>query len=378
MNNTTIYLDHAANALVRQEVLDVFQATNITYIANPNASHALGKQAWERQETANANIATYFGVKPNELIYTSGATEANNLAIKGLVYANRQYGKHIISSYLEHSSVLGSLMALQEEGFEIEFVDILDDGSINLEHLNQLLRKDTILVTLAAVDSEIGLRQDIASIYALVKKLPHCAFHTDATQSIGKLPINAAHYDALTCSPHKFGGLNGFGLLILKEQHLITPQIHGGISNTPYRSGTPVLPMICALETALALCQQTAPDNLVKFTTFHAILHSFFGSFQDIVINSKPNGSPYIVNISFKTIKGDQLMEKLSEQQIYVSTKSACCAVNTPSKPVLALTKNRKLALSTLRISMGPETTEHEIEQFKKVFQEQYHMLGGN
>ena len=199
MNNTTIYLDHAANALVRQEVLDVFQATNITYIANPNASHALGKQAWERQETANANIAAYFDVKPNELIYTSGATEANNLAIKGLVYANRQYGKHIISSYLEHSSVLGSLTALQEEGFEIEFVDILDDGSINLEHLSQLLRKDTILVTLATVDSEIGLHQDIASIYALVKKLPHRAFHTDATQSIGKLPINAAYYDALTC-----------------------------------------------------------------------------------------------------------------------------------------------------------------------------------
>lgn len=377
MNNRIIYLDHAANALPNPEVLSVFQTITTTYIANPNASHPLGKQAWERQETANEKVAAYFGVKPNELIYTSGATEANNLAIKGIALANRQYGKHIISSYLEHSSILGPLMALQEEGFEIEFVDINPDGSINLEHLKQLLRKDTILVTLAAVDSEIGLIQDLTAIYKMIKEVPHCVFHNDATQAIGKIQVNSASYNALTCSMHKFGGLNGFGLLILKEQHLIQPQLHGGISSTPYRSGTPVLSMICAMETALQRCKQDMADTFARLATYHASLLSFFGSFQDIVLNSKPNGSPYIINISFKTIKGEQMQEALADHQIYVSTKSACCAVNTPSKPVLALTKNRKLALSTLRISMGPETTQDEIHQFMDVFQEQYRKLGG-
>lgn len=376
--NPVIYLDNAANTPVLPEVLSTYQNITLSYTANPNASHPLGQKANQKLREATHTIASILHAKPTEIIYASGATEANNLAIKGVAYANRGYGKHIITSYLEHSSVIGSLMALQEEGYEVDFVDINRDGTINLNHFQELLRKDTILVSIAAIDSEVGCRQDLAQLYLLIKQLPHCAFHTDATQAIGKFEVDYEQYDLMTCTPHKFHGLNGFGLLVCKENIILHPQIHGGLSTTPYRSGTPVLAMVCALETALVHAYK---NNEIHKALNHVEqqnkqLQQTLASYSNVVIHSPSNSSPYILNLSLKKMKAEQFQEALSAKNIFVSTKAACCAVNTPSKPVYAITKDRKLAMSTLRISLSKMTTATEINLFLQAFDEVYHQLG--
>ena len=181
-------------------------------------------------------------MQPAEIIYTSGASEANNFALKSIARLERHHGKHIISTPLEHSSVSGSLTALQEQGYEIDLVDIKQDGTVDLAHLRELLRPDTILVAVTAVDSELGVVQPVTEIAALLKDYPHCHLHVDATQAVGKLPLPSFEgIDTLSLTAHKFYGLNGIGVLVKRRGLALEPLIHGGESTTIYRSGTPTV-----------------------------------------------------------------------------------------------------------------------------------------
>ncbi|MDF2540166.1 MAG: cysteine desulfurase, partial [Herbinix sp.] len=248
-----IYFDYAANTPVDREVLAYFCEENSRYIANPNSSHILGREANRRLDEITEHIADMFGVKSTEIIYTSGASEANNLAVKGLVRAYKQNGKHIISTALEHSSVSGALTYLQTLGYEIDLVDVTGDGLVDLDHLKELLRQDTVLVSICYVDSELGIRQPIEDIGQILKAYPNCYFHTDATQAVGKIPISFEQVHAMTFAPHKFYGLNGCGILIKRDKVILEPLIHGGTSTTIYRSGTPALAMAASIEKALEL-----------------------------------------------------------------------------------------------------------------------------
>ena len=221
-----VYLDYAANTPVNEEVLQTFCDVSTAYIANPNSSHALGRAAKERLVQSTQKIAELLGVQESEIIYTSGASESNNLAVKGIAGAYKKQGKHIITTYLEHSSVTGAITALQNNGFEVDFVDILENGCVDLDHLKELLRQDTILVSICCVDSELGIRQPIAQIGELLSAYPHCFFHVDGTQAMGKIPVNLTNVDLYSFSPHKFYGINGCGVLIKKEPILLEPLIH--------------------------------------------------------------------------------------------------------------------------------------------------------
>ena len=363
-----IYLDYAANTPVREEVLETFAQTSRKYIANPNSSHRLGLQAKMRLEESTLNIKTLLGAPLHELIYTSCASESNNLAIKGVAKKYKKHGKHIITTYLEHASVTGAMEALANEGFEIDYVDIAADGLVDLEHLSQLLRLDTILVSICAVDSEIGISQSINKIGNLLTAFPHCFFHVDGTQAVGKIPVLLDNIDLFSFAPHKFYGLNGCGALLKKETVLLEPLIHGGISTTPYRSGTPALGQIASMESALSLAMDKLDQNLQYVSEANSSLIHSLQKFPQININSTLNSTPFILNISLPGINTQALQADLEKQDIYLSNKSACCAPNSVSRPVYALTKNKKAALATLRISLSHLTTKEELQTFLYAF----------
>lgn len=370
-----IYLDYAADTPADEAVLQTFHNLSKDYIANPNAGHSLGRKAKARIEEATGHIASLLNVKANEIIYTSGATESNNLAIKGIASTRRRRGKHMITTYLEHSSVTGPMQALQQEGYEVDFVDILPNGYVDLEHLNELLREDTILVSICYVDSELGVEQNIEEIAEILKNYPNCAFHVDATQAIGKIPVQLDDIDLVTFTPHKFYGLHGCGVLIKKEGVHLDSLIHGGVSTTTYRSGTPTVALVGATEMALALAMANQEVRYEYVAELNKQLRKDLSQFNKVQINSTDQSVPYILNISIKGVKAVEFQAALEGYDVYVSTKSACSVQNTPSRAVYAITKDRKRAIATLRISLSHLTTKKELECFLEYFNICYKQL---
>lgn len=370
-----IYLDYAANTPANTSVIEVFSQVSKEFIANPNSPHGLGIKAQERLMESTKRIGQLLKVSENEIIYTSGASESNNLAIKGVAYNYKKYGKHIITTHLEHSSVNGAVAYLQNLGFDIDYVEVTSSGHIDLDHLKELLRDDTILVSICYVDSELGILQPIDKIGELISKYKNCKFHVDATQAVGKIPVNFENVDLITFTPHKFYGLNGCGVLIKKEGIILEPLIHGGNSTTPYRSGTPALGMIAATEKALSLSYEQLDSNYDYVKNLNIKLRQGLKKYSNVIINSTNNSIPFILNLSIPKINTEKFRSELEKYDIYVSTKPACCAPNTVSRPVYALTKNRKIALSTLRISLSHLTTPEDIDAFLEAFDKSYNEL---
>ncbi len=370
-----IYLDYAANTPAAKEVLDCYYEEGMRVLANPNSKHQLGKQSKDRLEQITAGIASLLRVKPTEIIYTSGASEANNLAIKGLALSNSQRGKHIISTCLEHPSVSGALTYLQAQGFEIDLVDLTSDGLVDLDHLQELLRKDTILVSICAVDSELGVRQQLAELAEILKNYPDCRFHTDATQAVGKINISMEEADCITLAPHKFYGLNSSGLLIKKENLVLEPLIHGGSSTTLYRSGTPDVAMAAATYKALELALGNLEQRFVYISRLKEQLERELSGYKKVRLNSTRFSIPHILNVSVQGIKAVQFTQSLEEKGICVSVKSACSVLNTPSRPVYAVTRDKKNAMCSWRVSLSHLTTEEELQSFLEAFDQCYRSL---
>ena len=367
-----IYLDYAANTPVREEVLAVFCETSRQFPANPNASHRLGVLARERLDECSAELLRLLGAPDYEAVYTSGASESNNLAIKGAAEKYRARGRHIIVSCMEHSSVNGAAAALQNAGFEVEYAPADQNGLVDLPQLRELLRPDTILVSCCLVDSEVGTRQPVEEIAKLLTDYPNCLFHVDATQAVGKIPVPVGAADLLSFAPHKFYGLNGSGVLLKRKSVLLEPLIHGGISTTPYRSGTPALALAAATEKALELALAELDENYRRVQSLNKRLRAALKRFSRVKINSADACVPFILNFSLPGVSPQLLLAELEERDIFLSSKSACCAPNTVSRPVYAMTKDRRRSMSTLRVSLSHLTTEDELEQFLVGFSDCY------
>ena len=359
-----IYLDYSATTKPSEEVLSSFYKASIDYFANPNSLHKLGTEANELVKASSNQIAKLLNIKSNEIIYTSGASESNNTAIKGIAYKYQNRGKHIITTKFEHSSIYGPLEFLEKyEGFKIDYVDTDEYGRVKLDSLEKLIRDDTILVTICSVNSEIGIRQPIEEIGLLLKKYPKCFFHTDLTQSMGKELVNLENIDLASFSAHKFYGIKGIGCLIKKENIIIEPLINGGKSTTEFRSGTPQLPLIVSLAKALRISLENINDNRKKVEDLNKYLKDQLSSIDKISINSNSFCIPHIVNVSILNSKPETIQHALEEYDIYISTQTACAEDNSKSNAVLALTNDLEKAKSTIRISLSYLTTKEEIDK---------------
>jgi len=344
---------------VDEKVLAEFLQVEQDCHGNALSAHGLGRTALETMERATKGIASLIGVSPKEIIYTSGASEANNLAIKGIARAYAHKGKHILSTCLEHPSVSGTLAYLQQLGYEIELLKIQQDGKIDLAHLKNVIRTSTILLCVSAVDSELGAIQNLQDIAQLVKQYPHCYLHVDAAQAVGKIPIEVNDASTFCFSPHKFYGLCGFGVLVKREGVVLEPLIHGGAGSL-YRSGTPSPAMAAACFKALeiALDEQEMRLKTVKS------LRKYVLDNINLRINSPKDGSPYILNLSAKGLKGANFQAMLDSRGIAVSVKSACSTDKSPSRPVFAVSGDRKNALESWRVSFSHHTTIQELDEF--------------
>lgn len=372
-----LYLDYAANTPVDEEVLKTFNNATLKYFANPNATHGLGVEVNEKIIKITDEIINLF--KENtclndnmEIVYTSGSSESNNLAIKGVAQSYKENGKHIISTFLEHSSVSSPLSYLKEQGYEIDIVGITSDGKVDVDELKRLIRDDTILVSVCYVDSEVGNVQPIQEIAEIVSKYPNCFLHVDATQAVGKTEVDFSSVDLISFAPHKFNGLNGFGGLLKKKDMVLEPLINGGASTTIYRSGTPVIGQICALERALELTFNNFKKRYEYVNKLNEKLRSKLLSYDNVKINTVSKNNPYILNVSVNGIKAVDFKKKLEEYGVCISIKSACTVTITPSRIVMSMTHDRKRAFASWRISLSHLVTEEDIDKFLEIFDKCY------
>ena len=377
MNEEYIYLDYASNTPVDKDVLNTFNEITLKYFANPNSTHILGKVTNEKIQKTTENIIKELSKKANldenmEIIYTSGSSESNNLAIKGIAKSYKENGKHIISTFLEHSSVSSPLTYLKEQGYEIDIVNITNECKVDLEHLKSLIRKDTILVSICYIDSEVGIVQPIEEIAKIVKEYPNCFFHVDCTQAVVKINIDLKNIYLISFAPHKFYGLNGFGALIKNKEIVLEPLINGGASTTIYRSGTPVIGQICALEKALEISFNNLEEREKYVKNINKKLRENLSKYKDVKINTFSDENPFILNISVNGVKATEFKNKLEEYGVCISIKSACTITITPSRIVMAMTHDRKRALASFRISLSHLVKESEINKFLEIFDKCY------
>lgn len=367
-----IYLDYAANTPVEKEVLKTFVDATIKYTGNPNSSHTSGTLAMKSIDNASLSIAKLLDCDSDSIIYTSGASESNNLIIKGIADRHKELGRHIIISPLEHSSVIAPCNYLASNGYEVSVLPLNENGTVDLEELEHLIRDDTILVSVCYVDSEVGTIQPIKEISRIVKEYENCVFHTDATQAIGKIDVDFTDVDFVTFAPHKFYGLNGFGVLLNLNDIKITPLIHGGKSTTIYRSGTPVTANVIALEKALFLAITKLNERYEYISNLKNYLIKELSIYTNVVINTPANSIPNTLNISLKGLDSKKVVKYLEKNEIYLSTTSACSLSNAPSKSVYALTNDLELAKNSIRISLSHMTTMSELDIFINTFKTIY------
>ena len=370
-----IYLDYSATTPVDISVFDTLSTVTKNFIGNANSIHSLGQKSSTLLESATKQIADIFGVNPSEIVYTSGATEANNMALIGTALANHKKGKHIIVSKLEHPSIYAICDYLKTMGFEISYVNNDKEGLIDFDDLKEKVREDTILVSICAVNSEIGVRQPLKMIRQIIKKENMgTIFHSDMTQAIGKVSVNMHDVDLASMSGHKIFGPKGIGFLYKSSMVKITPLIYGSGKSNDLKPGTPPLPLIASLSKAIRL----ANDGLEKRERFVSLLNdkitSSLSKYPNIIINKTKYSIPQILNISVMDVMPEVMVHALDKHEIYVSTNTACSSGDI-SNSVIAIYNDINRAKHTLRISLSYVTTTEEVNRFLEIFKEEYENL---
>ena len=363
-----IYLDNAATSKVDQEVLDSYNQITTKYFANPSSIHHLGQEANRLLEKSREQILKLLSLSHHEVIFTSGATEANNLAIKGYAYANRGRGNHIITTATEHPSVLNAMKALEEDGFKLTILPVNDKGQIEVNSLSAAINDETILVSVMAVNNETGAINPIREVGEIVKKYPKIALHVDMVQAIGKVEIPLENVDMVSIAGHKIHGLLGSGVLIKEKKIILKPLLNGGGQENNLRSGTNTLALSASLAKALRLAIDHQKENYEHVKSLADFLLDYLKDNQDkYVINSSCKDNPYIVNFSLKKHKASVVVEALSNRNIMVSSLSACHSKGEDySYVVYAMNKDMCLAHNTIRVSFSYENTLEEVKTFTK------------
>ena len=364
--NNIIYLDNAATTKVDKEVLETYNKVSTTFFANTSSIHSLGYKNNDLLEKARASILSNLNLKDDELIFTSGATESNNLAIKGYALKHKNRGNHIIVSSIEHPSVLECAKQLESEfGFNVTYLPVKEDGKIDINTLKEAIRKETILVSIMSVNNETGVIEPIEEIASLLKGYNNIVFHVDAVQSIGKVDINLKDVDMITLTSHKINGLKGIGALIKKKNISLLSLNTGGGQENNLRSGTYDLANIVSFAKAIDIAIKNQKSRYMYVKNLSDILYEYFLTNKDEYHLNSNKENPYIVNVSLLNKKASVIVEGLSSSGVMVSSISACHSKGEPfSYVVMEMSHNEKLARNTLRISLSHENTKEEIEEF--------------
>ncbi len=360
-----IYFDSAASTSVSPSVLDCFVSANQDYYANPSSVHVAGRQAGRKLEEARKELLSFFGlVSSHQALYLSGATEANNLALKGVAKQYQNRGKKILVSSVEHPSVLEVAHYLGTQGFEVIELPVDCSGHVLPDTLASAMDKDVILVSIMGVNNETGAINDLSALAKIAHAYPKCFFHSDLTQAIGKVEIPYKDLDLFSFSAHKLHGLKGSGALIYKSSMRFVPVLHGGGQEMGFRSGTVSLPTCLALNIAVKEALISAKANLAHVDALSKALYEGLAG-EQIRFNSSQEGSSYIGNFSLLHHKASVIVEALSEEGICVSSASACSAkTDRASTVLLAMGKSHDDASNAIRVSFSKDNSLEEVETF--------------
>ena len=368
-----IYLDNSATTKPYPEALATYTEVASKIWGNPSSLHSLGSQATRLLDASRKQIAGLLGKSSQEIFFTSGGTEGDNWVIKGVAFEKARYGKHVIVSDIEHPAVKESALWLKKQGFEVDFAPVDNKGFVEVEKLAKLIRPDTTLVSVMAINNEIGSIQPIKAISKLLADRPTVSFHVDAVQAIAKIPTEdyvTERVDFATFSSHKFHGLRGIGFVYIKSGKKICPLLNGGGQESDKRSTTENLAGIAAMAKALRL----SIENLGCFTTRTAkmkgIILEELAKYPDVTIFSgTENFAPHILTFGIKGVRGEVVVHAFEEYGIYVSTTSACSSkADKPAGTLIAMGVEKSLAQTAVRISLDAENDMSQMEQFLTTF----------
>ncbi|HFI0612650.1 TPA: cysteine desulfurase family protein [Streptococcus suis] len=372
-----IYFDNAATTQVYPEVLKTYTEVATKIWGNPSSLHNLGSQATRILEASRKQIAELLGKDSKEIFFTSGGTEGDNWVIKGVAFEKARLGKHIIVSAIEHPAVKESALWLKTQGFEVDLAPVNAQGFVDVSALESLIRPDTTLVSIMAVNNEIGAIQPIQEISQLLADKPTISFHVDAVQAIGKVPTEqylTERVDFASFSGHKFHSVRGVGFVYVKAGKKIAPLLTGGGQESDKRSTTENVAGIAATAKALRLTLDKAVDSQKRLVAMKQSLVDELNKYQDVtVFSGLEDFAPSIVTFGIKNIRGEVIVHAFEDHQIYISTTSACSSkAGKPAGTLIAMGVPQKLAQTAVRISLDDDNDMGQIEQFLTIFKQIY------
>lgn len=369
-----IYFDNSATTKIAPEALQTMTQVMQTYYGNPSSLHKLGTESAKLLNSARKQVADLLGAQSPEIFFTSGGTESNNWAIKGTAMEKVKYhGNHIIVSSVEHPSVRNTMETLRQKGFEITYLPADKSGKVHVEDVAAAIKETTILVSVMAVNNEIGAIQPIAEIGDLLESYPTIHYHVDGVQSIGTFekPLIHDRVDLMSFSAHKFNGPRGIGILYKKQNRVISQLLDGGGQEMGQRSTTENLAGIAATAKALRMALAEAKDMKAKEVAMQERLRAFFAEHTDLVqVFSPEDAAPHVLCFALKGVRGEVMVHALEDEDIIVSTTSACSsrAVNNSSSTLGAMKVDPVWAKQAIRLSFGKENTMAEVDQFIEIY----------
>jgi len=367
-----VYLDHSATTPVDRRVLEAMLPFLTEKFGNASSVHFFGQEARAAVDRARRDVAALIGARAGEIVFLSGGTEANNLAVRGIAELAAPSGRHIIASAIEHPSTRGVCEALEKRGWEITWLPVYEEGLVRVEDVRAALRPHTVLITVMLANNEIGTIQPVAEIGALVREerergRRHLFLHTDAVQALGRMPVDVEVLgcDLLSMSAHKLNGPKGVGALYVRRGVHLAPQNIGGHQERQRRAGTEAVPLIVGFGAAAALARQELNERMQHLARLRDRFEAgLTARIEEVVFNgSRASRLPHLSNISFRYIEGEGLLINLDMQGVAVSTGSACSSGSLEASPVIrALGRSDELARGSIRFSFGKETTDDEID----------------
>ena len=364
-----IYFDNSATTKAYPEALETYMQVASKILGNPSSLHRLGDQATRILNASRQQIADLIGKKSDEIFFTSGGTEGDNWVIKGVAFEKAQFGKHIIVSAIEHPAVKESALWLKSQDFEIDFAPVDEKGFVDVEALADLIRPDTTLVSIMAVNNEIGSIQPIKAISELLEDKPTISFHVDAVQALTKIPTEkylTERVDFATFSSHKFHGVRGVGFVYIKSGKKIMPLLTGGGQERDYRSTTENVAGIAATAKALRLSMEKLDIFTSKTEQMKAVIRQSLLDYPDIFVFSDEEGfTPHILTFGIKGVRGEVIVHAFEDYDIFISTTSACSSkAGKPAGTLIAMGVDKDKAQSAVRLSLDLENDMSQVEQF--------------